>query len=243
MKSVLLMYSGGLDSLLSAIRLVKSGYHVVLIHFDNGSMIGTEIIERGANELIRKFGTRIEYAGIVSTAAINMRFKRLENKKLSDIVLEFGNTTLSQYQCLICRSAMYYYAAAIALEKGIHYIAEGARHNQKFAIEQTPMLNEYSKFLKSYNLELLLPVIDVEDDYEEILEINDCGLPAIAYESKCLLGYRLEDEYPVDDEVVEATKNIFNGIIKDEMDKLMNDENQMRIIKHLEYPKDKITWY
>ena len=40
-KEVLLMYSGGLDSILSCIRLLSKGYKVYLIHFDNGSSIGT----------------------------------------------------------------------------------------------------------------------------------------------------------------------------------------------------------
>lgn len=78
---------------------------------------------------------------------------------------------------------------------------------------------------------------------EKILEINEWGYPAIPYESKCLLGYHLEDEYPVDDEIIEGTLNIFKSIIRPELDKLMNDENSKNIIKHLEYPKDKVTWY
>ena len=34
-KEVILMYSGGLDSILSCIRLVRDGFKVYLIHFDN----------------------------------------------------------------------------------------------------------------------------------------------------------------------------------------------------------------
>ena len=33
-KEVILMYSGGLDSLLSCLRLIGEGYKVYLIHFD-----------------------------------------------------------------------------------------------------------------------------------------------------------------------------------------------------------------
>ena len=50
-KEVLLMYSGGLDSILSCIRLVSKGYKVYLIHFDNGSYIGTENIQIFANTI------------------------------------------------------------------------------------------------------------------------------------------------------------------------------------------------
>ena len=67
-KEVLLMYSGGLDSILSCIRLVSKGYKVYLIHFDNGSSIGTENIQIGANRLMNRFKDQVEFLGIASTA-------------------------------------------------------------------------------------------------------------------------------------------------------------------------------
>ena len=46
-KKVLLMYSGGLDSILSMARLVSQGYKVLLVHFDNGCSISTGLeVER-----------------------------------------------------------------------------------------------------------------------------------------------------------------------------------------------------
>lgn len=243
MKEVLLMYSGGLDSFLSVCRLIEAGFRVLLVHFDNGSMIGTEAVLKGTEILKKKFGSRVEYIGIVSTAAINMRLKKIENRKFSDIVDLFGNATMSQYQCLVCRSAMYYYAAALALERNIHFVAEGARRSQKFAIEQTPVLECFNAFLKKNDIELLLPVIDLEDDFEKIMEINEWGLEAIPYESKCLLGYRLENEYPVDEEIITAIQHIFNELIRPEMDALINDKHRSGILKYLDYPKDKITWH
>ena len=66
-KEVILMYSGGLDSILSCIRLVSKGYKVYLIHFDNGSSIGTERIQIGANRLMKRFKDQVEFLGIAST--------------------------------------------------------------------------------------------------------------------------------------------------------------------------------
>ena len=66
-KEALLMYSGGLDSILSCIRLVNDGYKVYLIHFDNGSSIGTERIQIGANRLMKRFKDQVEFLGIAST--------------------------------------------------------------------------------------------------------------------------------------------------------------------------------
>ena len=58
------MYSGGLDSILSCIRLVSQGYKVYLIHFDNGACIGTENIQIGAQRLIARFKDKVEFLGI-----------------------------------------------------------------------------------------------------------------------------------------------------------------------------------
>ena len=72
-KEVILMYSGGLDSLLSCIRLVNEGYKVYLIHFDNGSSIGTENIQIGVQRLIERYKDKVEFLGIASTAVNSMK--------------------------------------------------------------------------------------------------------------------------------------------------------------------------
>lgn len=50
-KKVLLMYSGGLDSILSMIRLISDGYKVLLVHFDNGCSISIGLEVRVQNFL------------------------------------------------------------------------------------------------------------------------------------------------------------------------------------------------
>lgn len=43
MKKVLVLYSGGKDSMLSAILLLEQGFQVYLIHYDNSLEIGNNI--------------------------------------------------------------------------------------------------------------------------------------------------------------------------------------------------------
>lgn len=241
MEEVLLLYSGGLDSMLSACYLASRGYHVNLIHFDNGSSIGTENIIKGAKELEDRFGSeKITYLGIIPISGVISRLHKIENLKLSTIAETYGNTTISQYQCLACRSAMYHYAAMIALEKGISIIAEGARKSQQFAIEQPPMMKEYEKFLNSQGLKLMIPVYDLEDDYEELCELRRFLLEPVAYEGKCLLGYHLDNKYPVDEEVIAGTVKIFQETMLPEMNRLLENEVHKNIIHNLEYHKKKV---
>lgn len=63
-----------------------------------------------------------------------------------------------------------------------------------------------------------------------------------AYEGSCFLGYHLDDEYPVEEEVIDGTVKIFQETILPEMDKLIASEGEKNRIKHLEYYKKKVKW-
>lgn len=116
-KEVLLMYSGGLDSILSCIRLVRDGYKVYLIHFDNGASIGTENIQIGAQRLITRFKDKVEFLGIASTAGKFVYYREMtdiENLNAEELNNKYGKISMSQYRCLLCRMAMYTYTVALA---------------------------------------------------------------------------------------------------------------------------------
>lgn len=66
---------------------------------------------------------------------------------------------------------MYTYTIELARKMNLKYIAEWARKSQLFAIEQEELLNEFKKLCQKYNLELLTPVFDVENDFEKENEI------------------------------------------------------------------------
>ena len=244
MKEVLLLYSGGKDSLLSTCYLINEGYHVYLIHYDNCSMIGTEEIEKGANLLGKKFGKdKITFLGIAPIISIIQRLKKLENMNLSDILTNYGDITISQYQCLICRSAMYYYSMVLAKEKNIKYIADGARKSQMFAIEQPMMIENYKDFLNNYDLELLTPVYDITDDYYREMNLSEYGVLDCARESKCMLGYYLDEE--LTPEIVNGISNIFLKLIKPNLEVMLENETMKKPIKILykKLDRDYVRWY
>jgi len=238
-KEVLLMYSGGLDSILSCIRLVSKGYKVYLIHFDNGSSIGTENIQRGAQRLVIRFKDKVEFLGIASTAGKFVYYREMtdiENLNAAELNNKYGKISMSQYRCLLCRMAMYTYTVALARKMNINYIAEGARKSQLFAIEQEALLNEFKIFCNKYNIELLTPVFEVEDDYEKENEIYMWDVDATPYEAKCLLGYPMSRK--LTEEEIDDIRNLYKSIkYLQERD---IDEKRVVLTK---LPKDKITWY
>ena len=238
-KEVILMYSGGLDSILSCIRLIRDGFKVYLIHFDNGSCIGTENIQKGAERLKRSFKDQVEFLGIASTVGYFVYYREMcgiENLNACDLYNKYGKISMSQYRCLLCRMAMYTYCVALAKKMNIGYVAEGARKSQLFAIEQEELLNEFRVFCAKYNVELLTPVLDVVDDYEKENEIYMWDVNLCACEAKCLLGYPMDRE--LTSEEIDDIRELYVGIrYLQERD---IDEDRV-VLERL--PKDKITWY
>lgn len=238
-KEVILMYSGGLDSFLSCIRLVNQGYKVYLLHFDNGSSIGTENIQIGAERLQKMYKDNVEFLGIASTAAKFIYYRELaniENLNALELYEKHGKISISQYRCLLCRMAMYTYAISLAKKMNIKYIAEGARKSQLFAIEQQELINEFKNLCNKYEIELLTPVIDLDDDYQKENELLDNGFLPIANEGKCLLGYQMDRE--LTKEEIEDIKKFYTSIRY-----LQERDIEEEKVVLTKLPKDKITWY
>ena len=213
-KKVLLMYSGGLDSILSMIRLISNGYKVLLVHFDNGCSISIGLEVERAKNFEKGYGIEtVEYIGKITTIP-EFRNNELEiaNIPFSQIQAEYGDCTISQIRCLNCRSAMYYEAIKYCLNNDISYIAEGARKSQLFSIEQPALIEEYRNLLEQFGIKLLLPVYEIDNDWYKENELLAYGILPTASEDKCILGMPLKE--PVSDEQTNTIKNIFEKNIK-----------------------------
>lgn len=190
--SVLVLFSGGYDSLLSTCILLEHGYHVILVNYHACYHINNTEPLRVYKEL-KKFYKNIEYLGtfdISSDVKDNLNiWKDLNSKQILD---NYGNITVSQLNCLSCRSAMYFNAIKYCIKNNIKYIAEGAKKSQLFAIEQIPMILEYKKLCNKYGIELLLPMYYAPDDKFEMVNILLCKFGynyPIPSNQKCLLGF------------------------------------------------------
>lgn len=213
-EKVLLMYSGGLDSILSMVKLIYSGYKVLLVHFDNGCTISIGDEVKKAEEFEQRYGTHnVEYIGKISNL-VSFRENELEisNLTFSQIQELYGDCTISQIRCLNCRSAMYYEAIRYCLENNIKYIAEGARKSQLFSIEQPQMIKAYKNLCKKFDIELLLPVYDLDDDLKRIYELMDYGVLPFPGEDSCILGMPLTK--PVAENLTDTVRNIFEKNIE-----------------------------
>ena len=211
MKKVLVLFSGGKDSMLSAILLIEQGYEVVLVHYDNSFEIGSNNVEDGYKRLVKKYGNdKVKYLGVKKVDSIFRTFIRdFYNLKANDILDNYGKITFSQFNCLACRLSMYILTIILCKQLNISYVADGARNSQLFAIEQDSMLTLFTQMFHEYEIELLLPVKDLKDDFEEKNEFLMRGIIPKVSESQCLIGMPLNSN-KVYNEVVDASVNIYN---------------------------------
>ena len=185
-----------------------------MLHFDNGCSISLGYEDLKAHELEKIFGKeKIEYIGKITVVpAFRQNELEIANMTFKDIMDKYGNTTISQIRCLNCRSAMYHEAILYCLNNDIHYIAEGARKSQLFAIEQPQVISSIKELLEEFNIELILPVYDLNNEWDKENELMLNNINPIPGEDKCLLGMPLDNEIP-EDEIL-SIKNIFDTNIK-----------------------------
>lgn len=188
---VLLLYSGGKDSTLAAIRLYNAGYNIHFIHFDNGHMRDQDKPYLTFQET---FGKKDDFYFDYELSSVDI--KPIFEEYYSNWSTNFTNdpSLTSEIRCLSCRMAMYTKAIEIAKKAGFKFIAEGARISQKFMLEQLPITNRLKELAESQGIKLLLPVLYVNDDQQEIEELLTNGYSSKTWESKCLIGKPAKDK-------------------------------------------------
>ena len=194
----LLMYSGGKDSTLAAIRLYNAGYNVHFIHFDNGHMRDQD---KPYLTFQKTFNKDQDYYFDYELSSVDI--KQLFEEYYGEWSYLIDNQELlSEIRCLSCRMAMYTKLLQIAKEKGYKYVAEGARISQKFMLEQIPIITRLKDLASSQGIKLLLPVLYVDDDQEEIDELLANNHSSKTWESKCLIGKPPKDKTSEDERII-----------------------------------------
>lgn len=210
-KSILLMFSGGKDSFLSALRLSKEfpDYTINLAVFDNGCMTGLKNAETTVQKLksINKYS--FCFRGYYNTYGIAREFFfPYFNMKAEDLAEKYPALTASQFHCLICETSMYLQSFWLARKWDCEYVANGARECQEFVVEQEDMIDRYQELAKEFGLAIKYPVYDIEDDWELENEIFRYGLIPKTYEPKCIIGCPTYGT--VDSRVIESTVSYYD---------------------------------
>lgn len=166
---VILMFSGGRDSTLAAVRLDEQGAAITLVTVTSDHLVGIDRVETRLREL----------RSIIppSTKWIHVRQPRLET----------GPANFNSRTCLPCHKEYVSIAGAILAEHPSRAIAFGYVSYQQQWPEQTPhAIASLKRVLRKHEIELLLPVHSLKTRDEAVSELTRYGLSAAALEQKCL---------------------------------------------------------
>ena len=223
MEKVLILFSGGKDSFLTSLLLLEQGFCIYLVTYENGYGLNSKAAVSMAKRLRKKYGEdRVKVLGVKNISPIIREFFRMYYNLLpSEIIDEFGEVTISQFNCLSCRLSMYIVTIILCKQLTIKYVSDGARKSQLFAIEQDEFLNRFVELFKEYGIDILFPVKDIDDDFDLKNQILIRGFVPKTYEPQCLLGMPIKGK-ELDEKVLTGSLNIYDKLLKDKAYELID---------------------
>lgn len=166
--SSVLMFSGGRDSTLAALRLVKEGLRPTLVTISSNHLFGIEAVRARIDEMAVHL-------------PVNTRWIRIEQP--TNLATD---TSFYKQTCLPCHHAYVVVAAAVARNVGARQLAFGYTRYQNNWPEQTPLaIASLRTVLSEYEIELQLPVADLASSEEAQAELTRAGLSTKSLEQKC----------------------------------------------------------
>lgn len=165
---VILMFSGGRDSTLAALRLHDAGHRLKLVTVTAGHLFGLNNVERRLRELASMLPEDTEWLQIVQPA------------------LRGTQHFFHRQTCLPCQSAYVVTGVNVARQMGAGTIALGYARYQAGFPEQGPQATlVLQRTLMAHGLILTLPVYDIASRAIAMLELKTRGVSELALEQKC----------------------------------------------------------
>jgi len=199
----ILMFSGGRDSTLAAIRLNKMKIPIKLVTITSRHLEGIDRVHMRLNELANHLPETTPWLHIEQP-----------DELLTD--MSFYDQT-----CLPCHHAYVVVSAAIAKTINASQMAFGYTTYQNDWPEQTPLaVSRLEHTLKRYGIELLLPVYDIASREMAIEELTVNGLSSESLEQKCLRQItnvalseeRLAQQVELWENAIDQSMRVINGI-------------------------------
>ncbi len=163
-----LMFSGGRDSSLAAVRLAKLGIRPTLVTITSEHLFGIETVRRRIDEMAPLLPPNTRWLTIAQPTDLRT------------------DTSFYAQTCLPCHHAYVVVAANVARSLGAKSLALGYTAYQGDWPEQTPIaIDSLTAVLKDHDIELLLPVHNLTSREQATSELQECGLSSLSLEQKC----------------------------------------------------------
>lgn len=175
----LLMFSGGRDSTLAAVRMARRGSPLVLVTVSSSHLVGIDRVRQRLREL----------AGIIPVETPWILVRQPTELRT--------DTSFYEQTCLPCHHAYVVISGVLASITGLRRLAFGYACYQSDWPEQTPVaVKSLGRVLARHHVTLELPVQEICAQQDAIRELAELGLTTDSLEQKCLrqvTNVRLDD--------------------------------------------------
>ncbi|MCC6159813.1 MAG: hypothetical protein IT350_17305 [Deltaproteobacteria bacterium] len=214
LRQVALLFSGGIDSAMSAVKLAEVYDRVHLVSYENGFghyKLGRT--KKRYREIARRFPEGRFTHSLMSTREL---FEPLMKEATT---VNYQKTKSGFVWCMSCKLAMHTRTIAYCVEHGVDRVADGSSSSTTEMVEQAPFsINSVRRFYEEYGIGFETPVYNRTRE-ESINELRSMGFKMgirigdrfLGIQPKCKAGelyylpYLLMGTYPdhKEEEVVE----------------------------------------
>jgi hypothetical protein len=196
-----LLFSGGRDSTLACLRMVKTGRRPTLLTVTSSHLVGLPAVRRRLTEMRHLLPT--------GTTWVNVRQPNLADA--------FPGALAT---CLPCHLAYVAAGVKLARQLAVSSLAFGYASYQGTWAEQTPYaLDLLAGALETAGVSLALPVRDLTSKASAVAELRAAGLTSDALEQKCL---QQQHNLPLAPEALRAETTAWAAALADTLSNLDN---------------------
>lgn len=197
---VMLLFSGGRDSVLSAARLASSANQVYLVTFDDGLIKSMDYRDRGVN-ILKDACNDCDCLGSIYDSGVRnicgiwqMLIRPVLNMSFTALAGDYSAMTGYQTYKLVSRTAMVVAAGIMCKSLGISSLAVGDKMGDVCSVQHSSVFELHKNMLKElYGVTYVRPVWDVEDEFEVKSELMMRDLPTEVLKPQCLIECSASD--------------------------------------------------
>lgn len=206
------MFSGGCDSFLSAVKTVEKGYFIELLTFDNGCMSWLESVKSSGDILCDKYPLDVSRVIVIQSSIERRLLSNWYNSNTLSDISRYSRLQPYQINCLHCHTAMYLKAIQYCKQRNIRTIVNGARECQGFVVESGLFVHSiYSSLAERYSVSVEYPVWELKDDVDRRFELVDRGFFGSPPEGQCWIGCPVKGSLSSED--LSCYEKYFNDIL------------------------------
>ncbi|MBN2546379.1 MAG: 7-cyano-7-deazaguanine synthase [Spirochaetes bacterium] len=192
-KAIAVMYSGGLDSTLSAFRLGQKYKEVHLLTFDVSLTIGINNCKKNIDNIQRACPN----AKIIHNIINIDHSRNLFWKDFTRDYFKYNNGTSPAILCLSCKMSMLAETIKYCLDNGIDKISNGLTGSQSDHPEHMPaIVNRFTKYMAQYGIRFINEIYNIPTREMEKKELKEHGIETgtiigasnVSHQPRCFVG-------------------------------------------------------